>query len=488
MVWSPATTAMNTIVKKVGDAEGGDGPGPEADVRRTSRRCGRTRDRRPDAWPKDLTPAPVRRGPPPRHARRRGGRLSWRSCSARRATPPPRATSGSRSPSRALADVAAAAVGGARRAPGRSYATWQGARAGGPSDARRRSSTASRLEASTTPTDTGENAAPRRLKREEKDVYDRGAAPARRGARRTARRRRAQGRGRARAARRRRVSGRRAGREGRPGRRDGRTWRLAAAGRAPLGLGARGDRARRRPVLLFLGLARALGERRAPLAVAAALLLAGLALAASRRSSRPGDVGRRPPWPPRRPSGRRSTALRDVGRPRAAPAPATAAIPIRRAGTSACSARRAGLDAGRRRRSSQATHEARRALALVAVLSLASSSPSSASGAPSRFADARRTHRQAYLYVRPAMVGMLVLVFFPFLYGIAISFTDQNDLQHERARSPRSGSASRTTSRSSPTSGSPSRAADGGLVFNYQNFYWTLCSRCSGRSRTSRSA
>ncbi|MCU0291059.1 MAG: hypothetical protein MUF10_03590, partial [Thermoanaerobaculaceae bacterium] len=33
------------------------------------------------------------------------------------------------------------------------------------------------------------------------------------------------------------------------------------------------------------------------------------------------------------------------------------------------------------------------------------------------------THRSAYFYVSPAMVGMLLLVFFPFFYGIALSFT-----------------------------------------------------------------
>jgi arabinogalactan oligomer/maltooligosaccharide transport system permease protein len=35
-------------------------------------------------------------------------------------------------------------------------------------------------------------------------------------------------------------------------------------------------------------------------------------------------------------------------------------------------------------------------------------------------------YRQAYLYILPAMVGMLVLVFFPFFYGITLSFTDAN--------------------------------------------------------------
>ena len=34
-------------------------------------------------------------------------------------------------------------------------------------------------------------------------------------------------------------------------------------------------------------------------------------------------------------------------------------------------------------------------------------------------------HRDAYLYVSPAILGMLVLVFFPFTFGIVLSFTDQ---------------------------------------------------------------
>ena len=35
-------------------------------------------------------------------------------------------------------------------------------------------------------------------------------------------------------------------------------------------------------------------------------------------------------------------------------------------------------------------------------------------------------YRQAYAYTMPAMIAMLLLVFFPFFYGIALSFTNQN--------------------------------------------------------------
>ncbi|ACL67605.1 binding-protein-dependent transport systems inner membrane component [Anaeromyxobacter dehalogenans 2CP-1] len=46
-------------------------------------------------------------------------------------------------------------------------------------------------------------------------------------------------------------------------------------------------------------------------------------------------------------------------------------------------------------------------------------------GAASRTGAALRRHRVAYAYAVPAMIGMLVLVFFPFLYGVVLSFTGQ---------------------------------------------------------------
>lgn len=45
--------------------------------------------------------------------------------------------------------------------------------------------------------------------------------------------------------------------------------------------------------------------------------------------------------------------------------------------------------------------------------------------AASRTAASLSQHRQAYLFVLPAMFGMLLLVFFPFVYGIAMSFTSR---------------------------------------------------------------
>ena len=81
-------------------------------------------------------------------------------------------------------------------------------------------------------------------------------------------------------------------------------------------------------------------------------------------------------------------------------------------------------------------------------------------------------YRQAYAYVMPAMIGMLVLVFFPFIYGIVLSFT---------------GSTLYNTNKSIPEIwvGFQNykdilgdfefvKRTSEGLVFNYSNFYWTF--------------
>lgn len=46
-------------------------------------------------------------------------------------------------------------------------------------------------------------------------------------------------------------------------------------------------------------------------------------------------------------------------------------------------------------------------------------------GAAARTGRSFVEHRQAYAYIAPAIFGMLLLVFFPFFYGIALSFTGQ---------------------------------------------------------------
>ena len=83
-----------------------------------------------------------------------------------------------------------------------------------------------------------------------------------------------------------------------------------------------------------------------------------------------------------------------------------------------------------------------------------------------------RRNRQAYLYIAPAILGMLVLVFYPFSYGITLSFTDSNIYN---------------TNRSIPEiwvglrnylqilgDFAFVRRSEAGFLVNYANFYWTL--------------
>jgi arabinogalactan oligomer/maltooligosaccharide transport system permease protein len=83
-----------------------------------------------------------------------------------------------------------------------------------------------------------------------------------------------------------------------------------------------------------------------------------------------------------------------------------------------------------------------------------------------------RRHRQAYLYIAPAMVGMLVLVFFPFAYGVTLSFTDSNLYNTSR---PLSDIWVGLTNYADILGdfGFVKRS-ESGIFVNYLNFYWTL--------------
>jgi arabinogalactan oligomer/maltooligosaccharide transport system permease protein len=108
------------------------------------------------------------------------------------------------------------------------------------------------------------------------------------------------------------------------------------------------------------------------------------------------------------------------------------------------------------------------AIALSALLPLLGV----ALGLATRAAAALRTYRQAYTYAAPALLAMLLLVFIPFLYGIALSFTDANIYNSSEPigdiwiglRNFRDILTDVAISRDTPA----------GRVFNYQNFYWTL--------------
>ena len=82
-------------------------------------------------------------------------------------------------------------------------------------------------------------------------------------------------------------------------------------------------------------------------------------------------------------------------------------------------------------------------------------------------------NRTAYAYIAPAMVGMLVLVFFPFFYGIALSFTDST-LYNVSQPLTDLWVGVRNYVEVLGDFNIARRAQDGSLVFNYLNFYYTL--------------
>jgi arabinogalactan oligomer / maltooligosaccharide transport system permease protein len=83
-----------------------------------------------------------------------------------------------------------------------------------------------------------------------------------------------------------------------------------------------------------------------------------------------------------------------------------------------------------------------------------------------------RRHRQAYLYIAPAMLGMLVLVFFPFAYGVTLSFTDSNLYNTSRPLSE-IWVGLRNYADIVGDFGFIKKG-DSGTFVNYLNFYWTL--------------
>lgn len=81
-------------------------------------------------------------------------------------------------------------------------------------------------------------------------------------------------------------------------------------------------------------------------------------------------------------------------------------------------------------------------------------------------------HREGYLYVAPAMIAMLVLVFFPFFYGIALSFTGQTIYTTDKSI-PEIWLGLENFTEILGDFNVATRGPDGWTI-NYQNFYWTL--------------
>jgi arabinogalactan oligomer/maltooligosaccharide transport system permease protein len=103
------------------------------------------------------------------------------------------------------------------------------------------------------------------------------------------------------------------------------------------------------------------------------------------------------------------------------------------------------------------------ALALLAFVGL---------GGAASLGGTLRKHRQAYAYTFPALFGMLVLVFLPFLYGVALSFTDFS-LYTSQAPLSQIWIGLKNFTDILGDFHIATRGA-GGLAWNYQNIYWTL--------------
>ena len=94
------------------------------------------------------------------------------------------------------------------------------------------------------------------------------------------------------------------------------------------------------------------------------------------------------------------------------------------------------------------------------------------SGSAARTRQAFKENRQAYMYVMPAMLGMLVLVFFPFGYGVLLSFTDTTMFNESLPFSERFIGLDNYLSILGDFN--LFKELDGQTIVNYENFYWTL--------------
>ncbi|HSF38710.1 MAG TPA: sugar ABC transporter permease [Thermoanaerobaculia bacterium] len=331
-----------------------------------------------------------------------------------------------------------------------------------------------RLAASTAPQDQGENAAPRRLARDEKPLFDLGQK--------------------LRAA----VEGNREGGARSPEisleRRPDGTLGLAAPleqGGQVVGLVQMETKKEHEaagiawgpfllywlaPVAVFFLLSLVLGERRWALAAAAALLLIASLLLYGRHAIQGLEGERRATGEAiaatiAEESDKAGAALAELGLPAGELEPSRWDVDLYRQPRELVSAagvvdegkvgEEIAVDAGRMTRS----------VILLALLSLLLLGFVGL-GAAARTGRAFVEYRIAYAYVMPAMIGMLLLVFFPFLYGIALSFTNANlyntnesifqtwiGLQNYLDIIKDVSVVERTPQ---------------GLVWDYTNFYWTL--------------
>ncbi|HYI12578.1 MAG TPA: sugar ABC transporter permease [Thermoanaerobaculia bacterium] len=94
-------------------------------------------------------------------------------------------------------------------------------------------------------------------------------------------------------------------------------------------------------------------------------------------------------------------------------------------------------------------------------------------GAAHRTGRALAQHRQAYSYIAPALLGMLFLVFFPFIYGFTLSFTGQT-IYNVNQPLPEIWTGLQNYKEILGDFTVIKQTAGGGRAANYENFYYTL--------------
>lgn len=94
-------------------------------------------------------------------------------------------------------------------------------------------------------------------------------------------------------------------------------------------------------------------------------------------------------------------------------------------------------------------------------------------GGLSRLGATLAEHREAYLYIAPAILGTLVLVFFPFIYAIALSFTNSN-LYNASQPITETWVGLKNYAEVLGNFNVAPLAEDGTRAINYENFYWTF--------------
>jgi len=94
-------------------------------------------------------------------------------------------------------------------------------------------------------------------------------------------------------------------------------------------------------------------------------------------------------------------------------------------------------------------------------------------GGAARLGHTLSTHRWAYFYILPAILAMLVLVFFPFAYGIALSFTGSTLYNEDQPLLEKWTGFDNYVDILGDTA-VLKKTAEGGYAYNYENFYWTL--------------